>query len=137
MRRLLQNLIVNALKFHRPGEPPLVRVSARAIFDDDDPNPVAHELAVADNGVGFDEANRDWIFQPFQRLRGLSEYGGAGLGLAICRRIVERHSGRVTATSEPGRGATFWVTLPVRPVDRMDSARDEQPPGERDGERHV
>jgi len=137
MRRLLQNLIANGLKFHRPEAPPLVRVSARAIFAGGDAELVAHELVIADNGVGFDEVNREKIFQPFQRLRGLSEYGGAGLGLAICRRIVDRHSGQLTATSEPGKGATFRVTLPARPGDRTDSGRNGRPPGERDGERHV
>lgn len=137
MRRLLQNLIANALKFHRPGEPPRVRVSARALFVDGDPDPIAHELAVADDGVGFDEAHRDRIFQPFQRLRGLSDYGGAGLGLAICRRITERHSGRLTAASEPGKGATFRVTLPVRPDARREPARDGGTAGERDGAQHV
>lgn len=134
MRRLIQNLIVNALKFHRPGEPPWVRLDARAIFADGEPEPVAHELAVADDGVGFDEANRDRIFQPFQRLRGRSEYGGAGLGLAICRRIVDRHCGAVTATSEPGGGSTFRVTLPVRPGDRNAATPGEQRFEERDGD---
>jgi len=134
MRRLLQNLIINALKFHRPGAAPQVRVSARAIRDSDDSDPVAIELAVADDGVGFDEANRERIFQPFQRLLGRSEYGGAGLGLAICRRIVDRHSGEVTATSEPGKGSVFRVTLPVRPQDREAPTRDGGPSGERDGD---
>lgn len=137
MRRLLQNLIANALKFHRPGEPPQVRVSARAIFIDGDPNPTAHELVVADDGVGFDEAHCDRIFQPFQRLRGLSEYGGAGLGLAICRRIADRHSGWLTATSAPGKGATFRITLPARPDARRKPARAEAPTEERDGAKHA
>lgn len=134
MRRLLQNLIVNALKFHRPGAAPRVGVSARPIFVDGEPNPTAIELAVADDGVGFDEANRDRIFQPFQRLRGRSEYEGAGLGLAICRRIVDRHSGAVAVTSEPGRGTTFRVTLPVRPGGRAASTREGEPLEERDGD---
>lgn len=137
MRRLLQNLIANALKFHRPESPPRVRVDARAIFADDAPDPIAHELAVADDGVGFDQAHRDRIFQPFQRLRGLSEYGGAGLGLAICRRIVDRHSGELTATSEPGEGTTFRVTLPVCPDARKTQIQDAKPPEKRDGARHV
>lgn len=112
----------------------MVRVTARPVFADGEPNPVAHELAVADDGVGFEEVNRDRIFLPFQRLRGRNEYGGAGLGLAICRRIVDRHSGAVTATSEPGRGSTFWVTLPVRPGDRDAATRDGEPLEEPDGE---
>lgn len=134
MRRLLQNLIVNALKFHRPGTPPQVKVSARMIRVNGEPTPVAIELAVADDGVGFDEANRERIFQPFQRLRGRSEYGGAGLGLAICRRIVDRHSGAVTASSEPGKGSVFRVTLPVRHHHDRASSRNKESLGERDGE---
>lgn len=124
MRRLLQNLIVNALKFHRPGVVPRVEVSAREIHVDGEPEPAAVELAVADDGVGFDEADRERIFQPFQRLRCRGEHGGAGLGLAICRRIVERHSGTMTATSEPGKGSVFRVALPARPAERRAEARD-------------
>lgn len=140
MRRLLQNLIVNALKFHRPGTAPQVKVSAREIQADADadadgePEPVAVELAVADDGVGFDEVNRERIFQPFQRLRGRSEHGGTGLGLAICRRIVDRHSGALTASSEPGKGSVFRVTLPIRHPDRDVEARGGGPAGKRDGE---
>jgi len=109
MRRLLQNLIGNAIKFHGPGRPPTVRVSARI-----GPEPDRCELEVADDGIGFDEAYLDRIFQVFQRLHGRNEYEGTGMGLAICRKIVERHSGRITATSEPGVGSTFRVALPVR-----------------------
>jgi PAS domain S-box-containing protein len=108
MRLLLQNLIGNALKFHRPGVPPVVRVWGQ---------PLASgwiQLAVADNGIGFDEKYLDRLFQPFQRLHGRSEYEGSGIGLAICRKIVERHGGTITAESTPGQGTTFKVALPVR-----------------------
>ena len=67
-----------------------------------------------DNGIGFDEKYLDRIFQPFQRLHGRSQYEGTGMGLAICRKIVERHGGTITAKSVPGKGATFIVTLPVK-----------------------
>jgi signal transduction histidine kinase len=69
---------------------------------------------VEDNGIGFDEKYLDKIFQPFQRLHGRNEYPGIGMGLAICRKIIERHKGAITAKSTPGRGSTFIITLPVK-----------------------
>ncbi|MFO7461474.1 MAG: ATP-binding protein, partial [Desulfatiglandales bacterium] len=67
-----------------------------------------------DNGIGFDEKYLDKIFVPFQRLHGRGAYGGVGMGLAICKKIVERHGGEITAKSEPGRGSAFIVTLPAK-----------------------
>jgi PAS domain S-box-containing protein len=113
MRQLLQNLIANALKFHRDDEPPVVRVEAKVNGGD-------CVLTVRDNGIGFDEKYLDRIFTIFQRLHGRQAYEGTGVGLAICRRIAERHSGCITAKSALGRGATFVVTLPVK----------QRPPGE-------
>ena len=75
------------------------------------------QIRVEDNGIGFDTKYLDRIFKPFQRLHDRSEYEGSGMGLAICRRIVERHSGSITAISEIDKGATFIVTLPVRQVE--------------------
>jgi signal transduction histidine kinase len=69
---------------------------------------------VEDNGIGFDERYLDRIFNPFQRLHGRDQYEGSGIGLAICRRIVERHGGTITARSAPGQGSTFIVSLPLR-----------------------
>jgi signal transduction histidine kinase len=111
MRQLLQNLIGNALKFHAPGVAPVVRVQGRLI---EGARPMC-ELVVADNGIGFDEKYLDRIFAVFQRLHGRQEYEGTGIGLAVCRRIAERHGGSITARSKPGEGAKFIVTLPVRP----------------------
>jgi signal transduction histidine kinase len=68
---------------------------------------------VADNGIGFDEKYLDRVFTIFQRLHGRGDYQGTGIGLAICRKIVERHGGAITAQSKPGQGATFVVTLPL------------------------
>jgi signal transduction histidine kinase len=72
------------------------------------------DIYIQDNGIGFDVQYLERIFQPFQRLHGRSQYEGSGIGLAICRRIVERHGGSITAQSQPGEGATFIVRLPVR-----------------------
>jgi len=118
MRQLFQNLIGNALKFHRPGVPPEVRIRGRVL-----PGPPAEgdktqlglqcELVVEDNGVGFDSAYTERIFELFQRLHGRDEFEGTGMGLAICKKIVERHGGKITATGTPGQGSRFLVMLPV------------------------
>jgi PAS domain S-box-containing protein len=111
MRQLLQNLIGNALKFHRPQEPPYVKIYSevtRAINGLE-----LCQLQIEDRGIGFDEKYLSRIFNVFQRLHGRSEYEGTGIGLAICRKIAERHNGNITATSIPGHGAKFIVTLPM------------------------
>ena len=118
MRQLLQNLIGNALKFHRPDEKPVVKVSARPLADLTDSGarktkPQFFQLVVEDNGIGFEEKYLDRIFTVFQRLHGRGEYEGTGVGLAICRKIAQRHGGDITATSRPGQGASFLVTLPL------------------------
>jgi PAS domain S-box-containing protein len=110
MRQLLQNLIGNALKFHRQGVAPVVKVFARQA----ESNPKVWELIVQDNGIGFDQKYLDKIFVPFQRLHGRDNFEGTGIGLAICRKIAERHGGNITAHSSPNQGATFVVTLPAR-----------------------
>ncbi len=107
MRQLLQNLVANALKFHRDDAPPHVNIEGS----------IDHGLCrieVADNGIGFDQKYADRIFTVFERLHGRGQYEGTGIGLAICRRIAERHGGTITAKSTPGVGSTFTVTLPVR-----------------------
>jgi len=117
MTQLLQNLVGNALKFHRQEEPPLVRLRTQlAVPPSQRPEETSAPLCqilVEDNGIGFDEKYLDRIFLVFQRLHGRGEYEGTGVGLAICREIVERHGGTITAQSAPGRGATFVVTLPA------------------------
>jgi PAS domain S-box-containing protein len=118
MRQLLQNLIGNALKFQLPGVKPHVRIAARLVSSPDDygAGESFHELTVQDNGIGFDEKYLDKIFAVFQRLHNRQEYEGTGIGLAVCRRIVDRHGGSITARSKPGAGATFVVQLPARPL---------------------
>ncbi|ALC16763.1 hypothetical protein DSOUD_1995 [Desulfuromonas soudanensis] len=108
MRQIMQNLLGNALKFHRPGVAPLIRVQGELV--DGGKN---CRITVADNGIGFEEKYLERIFGVFQRLHGRNEYAGSGVGLAICRKITERHHGSVTAMSRAGEGATFILTLPV------------------------
>jgi PAS domain S-box-containing protein len=111
MRQLLQNLISNALKFSPDGVPPRIKVYAETL-----PSKAGTiqscQLCVEDNGIGFDEKYLDRIFSVFQRLHSKEAYQGTGIGLAICRKIAERHGGSITARSQPGKGSTFIVTLP-------------------------
>jgi PAS domain S-box-containing protein len=120
MRQLLQNLISNSLKYHREGVPPIVRVYSQKPDEPSQESIAGGVLAtpfcqilVVDNGIGFDEKYLDRIFTIFQRLHVKGEYEGTGVGLAICRKIVERHSGTITARSSPGEGSTFVVTIPI------------------------
>jgi PAS domain S-box-containing protein len=108
MRQLLQNLLGNALKFHLPDASPEVKLYSHQ------PAPGTVEILVEDNGIGFDDQRADHLFEPFKRLVGRSAYEGSGIGLSICRKIVERHHGRIIAQSKPGQGATFIVTLPMQ-----------------------
>lgn len=106
MHRLLLNLIGNALKFQRQGVSPLVRVSRHELPGQ------RLEVVVEDNGIGFDEKYLDRIFRPFQRLHLRGHYPGTGMGLAICKKIVERHQGQLIAGSVPEQGTTFRIILP-------------------------
>lgn len=108
MRQLFQNLITNSLKFQPPGGKPHVKICYSQI------TPETVQIQVEDNGIGFDEAHADHLFEPFKRLVGKSEYEGSGIGLALCRKIVERHGGKITAHSQPGQGATFLMDLPMK-----------------------
>jgi PAS domain S-box-containing protein len=107
MRQLLQNLVGNGLKFHRPDLPPRVEISGK-VFDS------TAYIVISDNGIGFDAKYADRIFTMFERLHGRAAYEGTGIGLAICRKIAHRHGGEIEASSVPGKGARFIVTLPVR-----------------------
>jgi light-regulated signal transduction histidine kinase (bacteriophytochrome) len=113
MRQLMQNLIGNALKFREKDKTPHISVKALQIPWNGNGVPAHYLISVADNGIGFDEKYNDKIFAVFQRLHGRTEYEGSGVGLAICRKIVERHNGSITARSRPGEGATFAFTLPI------------------------
>lgn len=109
IHQLLLNLVSNALKFQNPNQTPRVQLYAESTKDNQQV-----VLCIEDNGIGFEEQYLERIFQPFQRLHGMSQYEGSGMGLAICRKIVERHSGNITARSAPGEGTTFIITLPAR-----------------------
>jgi signal transduction histidine kinase len=132
MRQLFQNLIGNALKFQPADHQPVVRIKAQIIKSpfaasgDEDPYAEQCELSIQDNGIGFDEKYLDKIFAVFQRLHGRNEFEGTGVGLAVCRRITDRHGGLITAHSKPGEGATFVITLPTRQAAaRKDERRED------------
>ncbi|MGZ3725917.1 MAG: PAS domain-containing sensor histidine kinase [Pseudobdellovibrio sp.] len=113
MRQLFQNLVSNALKFTPPERKPLVQISAELLFSTQ-LNQQACKITVTDNGIGFEEKYLDRIFTIFQRLHGRHEYEGTGIGLAVCRKITDRHSGILTATSRPDEGSSFIITLPLK-----------------------
>lgn len=106
MLQLFQNILGNALKFHKPDARPRVSVSGRVAEDG------FAEVEVRDRGIGIDTKFSEAIFKPFQRLHGRQEYEGTGMGLAICQKIVQRHGGEISVTSEPGAGTVFRLRLP-------------------------
>ncbi len=110
MRQLFQNLIANALKFRGP-EPPVVTIATAGAV------PGVCRVVVADNGIGFEQIYAERIFGTFERLHAREAFEGTGIGLALCRRIVERHGGAIHADSHPGHGARFTVDLPARQKD--------------------
>ena len=106
MRELFQNLIGNALKYHREGVYPVIKIKSCQMENQH------WKITVEDNGIGFDEKHKNKIFSPFHRLHGRSAYEGTGMGLAICKKIVDRHRGTITAQSTPEKGSTFIIILP-------------------------
>jgi PAS domain S-box-containing protein len=104
LRQVFQNLIANGIKFHREG-PPQIHVTAHDLGSE-------WRFAVQDNGIGIDPKYASRLFVLFQRLHTRQEYPGTGIGLAVCKRIVERHGGKIWFESEPGKGTTFYFTLP-------------------------
>jgi light-regulated signal transduction histidine kinase (bacteriophytochrome) len=124
VRQLFQNLIANAIKFRREGVPPQIAVESRMLTPETGPsrgsNGAMCRITVTDNGIGFEPRFAERIFGVFQRLHTRDQYEGTGIGLAVCRKIAERHGGTITGQGSPGAGASFIVTLPAR-----------HPPGDR------
>ena len=110
MVQLFYNLVENASKFRQKDRSPVIRIYRESVEDG------WARIMVEDNGIGFDEKDLERIFVPFRRLHGKDAYAGVGMGLSICKRIVERHGGKITAKSSPGKGATFIVDLPVKQI---------------------
>ncbi|MEI6950616.1 ATP-binding protein [Paraflavisolibacter sp. H34] len=122
MHQLFHNLLTNALKFRKKDVPPSVRISCSFVapeqlqrFPGLDASKTYMEIIVADNGIGFAQIYAEQIFQIFERLHPAEEYEGTGLGLALCKKIVENHAGHIFAESRQGEGAAFYIWLPVHP----------------------
>lgn len=114
LRQLFQNLISNGLKFKKPDVDPIITISAEEKLVEEKNKSITKywRIKIADNGIGFDNKYKDQIFTIFQRLHGRLEYEGTGIGLATCRKIVERHGGEIDADGVPDEGATFIIDLP-------------------------
>jgi signal transduction histidine kinase len=116
MRQLLQNILSNALKFHRIDAPPEISIvwQNQAGFSSNQATEKFYEIAITDNGIGIDPQFVDKIFIPFQRLHGKNEYEGTGIGLAVCRKIIERHHGYIKVSPAPtGQGTMFKLGFPI------------------------
>ena len=113
--QVIQNLISNGIKFHSEGVRPEVHVSAERGENE-------WIFSVKDNGIGMSPEDQDRIFKVFTRVGDTTKYGGTGIGLAVCKRIVERHGGRIWVESEPGKGSTFFFAVPDRPAAEMQKA---------------
>jgi PAS domain S-box-containing protein len=119
LQHLLQNLLSNAITFQKPGNTPVVAITTRTVTATEamalglDANRSYARICVADNGIGFDKSYEHKIFQIFQRLHARSEYEGTGIGLTICKKVIENHKGTITADSTPGKGSLFCCYLPV------------------------
>jgi len=118
LSQLFANLLSNSLKF--ADKKPAIKITAQIVTEKEvihKPEHFApgkyHEIAFADNGIGFEQQYADQIFTMFQRLHARQQYSGTGIGLALCKKIMENHSGHIAAKAVPGEGATFYVYLPV------------------------
>jgi len=119
MKQLFNNIISNAIKFHSPLRETSIQISSREIDKKDRellllPEIPFVEIAIKDNGIGFEQEHAEKVFQIFQRLHGKSEYPGSGIGLAICKKIVDKHNGIIWAKSDSGHGSSFFIILPQK-----------------------
>ncbi len=115
LQQVFANLIGNAIKFHKPGEAPKVKISSEV-------QGTLCRIWVQDEGIGFEPVYAERIFGAFERLHGESQFPGTGMGLAIVKKIIERHNGMVVAQGQPGNGATFMIALPLKQKDAMVNA---------------
>ena len=113
--QLFFNLIENAIKYRQEGIPPVINITSELLLKEgmDAEKIKFYRITIKDNGIGFEQEYADNIFKLFQRLHGRSEYSGTGIGLAICKKIVENHHGTIKATGQPGEGSAFIIELPV------------------------
>jgi light-regulated signal transduction histidine kinase (bacteriophytochrome) len=122
MSQLFNNLISNAIKFRKPGVYPLIKIAGKKLSAAEKHdyllslNHEFYQITVEDNGIGFEEEYATRIFLIFQRLHGRAEYGGSGIGLAICKKIIDNHHGQIHAESVPGEGAVFTILLPEKNI---------------------
>jgi signal transduction histidine kinase len=120
MKQLFTNVINNSIKFRRTDQTPIINISSVALKKDEilnfalDIKKAYYKIEVTDNGIGFEKEYADRIFQIFQRLHGKADYPGSGIGLAICKKIVENHKGLIFATGKEGEGSVFTIILPER-----------------------
>ena len=120
MKQLFHNLVSNAVKFRKKDVDPVVHIEAGKMYSSDHSLPVNsnghkyHKVSISDNGIGFDPKYSDEIFMVFKRLNSYHEYEGTGVGLSICKKIIEKHNGSILAQSEPGKGSTFSFVLPEK-----------------------
>src|SRR5262249_2433549 len=115
----ISNIISNALKYTKPNEAPVINIIAEVIKgkginrDTAKGNIDYCKITIQDNGIGFNNADAERIFELFQRLHGMHEYSGSGIGLAICKKIAENHDGFIVAEGEHNKGAAFHIYIPV------------------------
>jgi signal transduction histidine kinase len=107
LEQLFQNLLSNSLKYRKEQVPPEIKIKGEMLLNG------YYQVVIQDNGIGFKEEYLDRIFRPFERLHGESQYAGTGMGLAICKKIIERHGGQITASSIEGEGSAFILYLPT------------------------
>lgn len=112
LNQLFYNLVNNALKFSKPEVPPKITISSRHIEKTSENDLSYVEIAVRDNGIGFEQSYAESIFNNFVRLNPRTQFEGTGLGLSLCKKVVQRHDGKIWAEGRLGEGATFFVQLP-------------------------